>query len=140
MDASGNISTAQSVAPNYAVSLSSGNFISTGSGPVTNLSVSITTSGRPVCVVLESAGNVNPGGVGSGGIAPLLFDLIFYRDATVIGRNSYGINPQPGGGYFFGAPGLVSFDPVAAGTYTYSVEVNGSDIHVRNLKLVAYEI
>lgn len=130
-----------------AKSFSSGSFSTSSSSsvPVTNLSVIITTSGRPVWVGLMSdgAGSLSYIGVSaaSGPFLNASFDII--RGVSVIGlyvMSNQGPNPS-----FITVPSssLSCVDFVLAGTYTYTCQVslvNGSSVGVVNSILVAYEL
>jgi hypothetical protein len=105
---------------------------------VTNLTVTITTTGRPVMVFLipDGAAAASCGDtVGSGSIQIL-------RDSTSIGvftiASSGTTNHSVGE--------ILSFDVVAAGTYVYKVQFKsaggggGNVVAISNAKLVAYEL
>lgn len=130
-------STGTSVsAGGVAISTSSGGFSTSSSSlvDVTNLSVSITTTGRPVMVCLVAEGTS--------------FSFIFVtatgyialiRDVTqiagmAIGSSSSAVTIPP--------VGALTVDPVAAGTYTYKIQakVSSGTILVTGCKLIAYEI
>jgi len=137
---------------NYQISSSSGTF-STASGTnvdVTNLTVTITTTGRPVRLMLVADGAVSSSFLAikatNGNVSA---QIIFLRDASAISQTTYSsdelsltLDPDKSiPGSAFG-----HFDPVAAGTYTYKVQTNvgtfGTSPTVRftRLKLVAYEL
>ncbi len=116
------------------ISASSGSFstASTGIVDVTNLSVTITTTGAPVILMLISA---NDGGATYfGNDTTHTQELFIYRGAGSIA-------------YWFQdnshiALSLLTLDQPAAGTYTYSVKTrtNGGQGFVNSYKLVAYEL
>lgn len=126
---------------------------STSAVDVTNLSVTITTTGRPVVVKLVadgtgsqsyvSFGSVNTGDRKQGAI-------IFLRGATTVSFNTTGSNGLTGGTNFsqfihYPAGAFEHIDVVAAGTYTYKAQaiVVGADVstvNVVNIKLIAYEL
>lgn len=120
-----------------AISASSGSF-STSSATyvaVTNLSVTITTSGRPVFVGLISDGSALISDLAISGVATAGFGI--FRDATEVGT------------YFLSTSNIIipsstlsSIDAVGAGTYTYSMKAlcSGGSISVIRAKLVAYEL
>ena len=107
---------------------------------VTNLSVNLTTSGRPVMVLLQPDGTSNTAflvGPISGG--PMFIQIL--RGATVVFSS--------GVGYFGNStesvpPSSIQFlDTPSAGTYTYTVQVyseGGQTIFVQYTVLVAYEL
>jgi hypothetical protein len=102
---------------------------------VTNLSVSITTTGRPVVAQLIGSGSATAfvGLVGTEGAVQLL------RGATTVDEQSIAVNSSgrypPGSFQFFDTPG--------AGTYTYKIQgkvVVGTSVDFYNLKLVVREL
>jgi hypothetical protein len=109
------------------ISASSGSF--SGSGDITNLSVTITTRGRPVYIGLIHGG----GGTFSDSISFSGSIYRFYRDTTAITNSS----PSLGGIYPVSI--LWHIDTPSAGTYTYKLNVSGSET-VFNAKLIAYEL
>ncbi len=137
------------------VSSSSGAF-STASGAfvdVTNLSVTITTTGRPVVIALESDGGGLPAYVGTamgtaGATVTPQGSLRVLRGATEIaqvqvdaaltvsaGTITVGLDVPP--------PGVLVIDAVAAGTYTYKLQAkvtSGTNTKVAQCVLVAYEL
>lgn len=104
---------------------------------VTNLSVTITTVGKPVrlSIISDGSGNAsftrNTSASGS-------FNIYFYRGVTQIARYQHNL-PQnvtmPTSAYNM-------IDTPAAGTYTYTVQVQGASITIdfTNCKLVAQEM
>jgi hypothetical protein len=131
-----------------AISTSSGAFTSTAGATlvdVTNLTVTLTTSGRPVRLCLVPDGTANHAflgtdygeGTGKGHI------FAIKRDATVISRAAIFSDTS--------TPALVppscieAIDAVTAGTYVYKVQiytsgVSAKDFFVYYCKLVAYEL
>lgn len=133
-----------------AISNNCGTFTTTSSTfvDVTNLSVTITTTGRPVMIQLVSVGSSsgsqvslikNTAGAGNGaagiqilrgttGIA--LLSLAGYVDNAIITR-------LPGSAFYH-------LDRPAAGTYTYKIQTNRSGANqttaVTETRLVAYEL
>lgn len=122
------------------VSSSSGGFTTTSLGyvDVTNLSVTITTSGRPVTVSVQGDGSqggstgINSYFGASGGGAG---SLAYKRGSTYLAE------------YFIATSSVLSpctfVDVVAAGTYTYKVAVvslGGGTITANRMVLVAYEL
>jgi hypothetical protein len=132
-----------------AISASSGNFTgnSVTAADVTNLTVTITTGGRPVKVGLMSDGTTgNARGTliatSTGGFAS---NATFYivRGATVISQTSLGLGTATTQLYI---PGSCCdyVDNVAAGTYTYKLQYIDSNantlVGVNYLCLYAYEL
>ncbi len=143
-------------AANYGISSSSGAFStsSTTFQSVTNLSVTITTSGRPVWIGLVWDGSEAAPFVScqqnsaAAGASPITYAR-FRRGTTVISLSQmqlFVINGPTTSTPQVSYP-LSSFwhlDTPSAGTYTYTMQVAGSSggesIQVRGAKLVAYEI
>lgn len=155
------VTRAKMVAVGQQVSSSSGTFstVSSTLTDVTNLSVSITTTGRPVIIMLVNDGASVVGGwlgayqqtnVDSGPQA----EFAILRDATAIAKHTIwsadtsipsqeyqAIHRVP-------VSSLVHIDVVAAGTYTYKVQARYSSSTVTTdmfaevyyAKLVAYEL
>jgi len=135
------------------ISASSGAFSVSGVTPtvVTNLSVTITTSGRPVWIGLIPDGTNNQSYFGCGNLSSpkvIAATLQILNGASIIGL------PTVATGQAFGTPAVSgSFVPVgsvftidvpAAGTYTYSIKAYadsaGSSASVNYAKLIAYEL
>lgn len=136
-----------------AVSASCGNYSATASlAAVTNLSVTITTTGRPVMLLIVPDGNTSADSFlgGSNGIPGGLFLFIgitaFFRGSTQLNFSSCAYSTQTS------VPTAISFNPslqfvdiVSAGTYTYTLQAQnqsnpGTGFLLDYLKLVAYEM
>lgn len=131
---------------NYIVSSSCGAFFAVTPQDVTNLSVSITTTGRPVEIRLIADGTSNAAQVGlADNDGDVSGSIRFYRDATTIGFQGFES--------FLTGPTVTdvripssSFshvDVVAAGTYTYTIGVtmaSGATIIVNYTKLFVREM
>ncbi len=133
----------------FQTSASSGAFVSASASyaDVTNLSVTITSGGRPIMVMLIPDGSGNQSYVasaasGNGATAQFLCQIL--RGATVLSQLIPQISTS-------GAsdsnckfpPGVISFlDPVAAGTYTYKLQAKDGVTHslVNYCQLIAFEI
>lgn len=122
------------------ISSSCGNFSTASSSfvDVTNLSLTLTTSGRPVVVALQG----EPSGQASfGATAGADYGAIqILRGATVIT-----VELVEGTSLSIGIPvgSVRCLDVVTAGTYTYKVQVKQNDagtVQVSNARLVAYEL
>lgn len=134
------------------ISASSGLFATSSSTfvDVTNLSVTITTVGRPVFIGLIPDGDTSTGSylaASSNGGASEECRMAIFRDATQISETL--IRPQSGGGLPFNIPpgAIFMIDTPAAGTYTYKVQANGDAFtppnpttEVTNCLLIAYEL
>lgn len=153
-------STGTSVsAGGVAISSSCGAFSTTNSTAtdVTNLSVTITTSGRPVFVGLVADGTSTGPASNDAGIAVVntttstdcyaQADFMIVRGSTVLSNQLLYVQANGSvGGVQTCAPGTIvsHVDTTAsASTYTYKVQValiHGSAVGVTRLKLVAYEL
>jgi len=136
-----------------AISSSCGAF-STSSGsatPITNLSVTITTTGRPVQIMIQSdnsgANNYSGFSVTNTGIFIALGQFNIFNGANSISAANFGAQNASGSGFTTYAPGgiLNCLDTTvngSAGTYTYIVKASASNATVTagDLVLVAYEI
>lgn len=134
------------------LSSSSGSFstTSTSDTDVTNLSVSIPTTGRPVFVGLVSANHASTDSIlrlteGSGSPSTARVTMRFVRDSTQISRSSFGWSGNNTG---FSIPEIPpsavwTIDTPSAGTYTYKFTVaseDGETVAVTQCKLIAYEL
>lgn len=135
-----------------AVSASSGSYssASTSVTAVTNLSVTITTTGRPVKLTLQalptSGATTSYIGVNANA-ATASATFNFYRGSTQLCNQVLGVNnfTSPGILEIDVPPEQVSFyDVVAAGTYTYTLQAFSNTVATNHLVhecvLVAYEI
>jgi hypothetical protein len=131
------------------VSASSGTYStsSTSLADVTNLTVTITTTGRPVVLALVSDGSGNQSymGAGSGSTDGAALIVVALRGATEISRLFYQSPKAAAPLATFGVPGVVAFDAPAAGTYTYKIRAAvdaaaGASGEVFYMKLVAFEL
>jgi hypothetical protein len=134
-----------------AISASCGNNVSTtNTSPtqVPNLSVTITTTGRPVMISLQPDGTLNSFSyirafATSGGQSGALFDI--YRGSTQIAEVEVGLgNLGSIANNVIPCGALHVLDIVSAGTYTYTCQfyVGGgaNQAVVNNSVLIAYEI
>lgn len=104
---------------------------------VTNLTVTITTTGRPVMLFMLSDGSGSSAQISatatSGGL------VTFKRDTTEVAR--YFMQANTGDPRI---PGIMFVDPVGAGTYTYKVQAlaggGGLSIAISFFKLLAFEL
>jgi hypothetical protein len=149
-------STGTSVgAGGIAIAANSGSFV--GTGAITNQSVTIITSGRPVLLVLQPGANTGSGqnvsANSSGGtrVQPYMRTLL-KRGGTTLANFDLGVGVDMSSGVVSGAifssQSCVYVDAVAAGTYTYTAELatvstsgtTGTSSAVLNCQLVAYEL
>jgi hypothetical protein len=131
---------------NVVKSSSSGAYsiTSTSYAAVTNLSVSITTTGGAVLLKLESGDTSQPCGVFNNSNGTQIY-LAFFRGVTQLSQDdvycSSALGPPP----IIVPPGSFNFiDTPAAGTYTYTMQalttVGGQTGTVNYCKLVAMEV
>jgi hypothetical protein len=144
----GGITRPKMVAVGQQVSSSSGVFTTSSSSlvDVTNLSVSLTTTGRPVMLLLiddgtggyvqfdRSTAAVEPGVV-----------IAFLRAGVAISTQTYRVSLASSYTNELQMPPSIFqfFDVPAAGTYTYKVQAkitSATTVTVGNCKLVAYEL
>lgn len=145
--ADGAVTNVKRAALGQQISSSSGSFSSTSGSEVdvTNLSVSITTVGRPVFVGLIPDGVSSSGVQTTRGAASAVVALYIYRGVSKISTHDWTLSftgPTAVGSVL--PPGCVfTVDPVAAGTYTYKIAVatlSSAQISVSNCKLIAFEL
>ena len=137
-------------ASNHALSASSGLFSSALSATdqdVTNLSVSITTNGRPVMLYVVpdgSANNCSTGGEDASGFINFVIKIVETSTSTTVSRiyhkhyTETGFNPGQ-----IGTAGIIGFHAPTAGSYTYKVQVEGSasnNYRFFYCKLLAFEL
>lgn len=147
--AAGNVTRAKLASFNYTLSSSCGSFTSSSASlvDVTNLSASITTSGRPVRIVLVSANNSGAWSIFGGAVAgaSATFYAYILRGSTEIGIQALTVGAT--GGTLAGASvpcsAVSHIDVVGAGTYTYKVQISivGTGlVAITEAKLLVYEI
>jgi hypothetical protein len=141
-----NVTRPKLAAVGQQASASSGSFATSAGAfvDVTNLTVTITTTGRPVYVALQSAAGVGSSVIGAtsvSGTGPYASFRIL-RDATTIAWHDVKADDSGTSGNIFVPASIVAIDAPGAGTYTYKVQaMNVSDsAHVEYAKLVAYEL
>lgn len=137
--------------PNYQISSSSGTF-STASASfvdITNLSVTITTTGRPVILKLVADGDTGAGNAGQVQVdsssATASGYIAFLEGSTMISqlRTVESDTGNLSTSQYVPCSAFNHFYVPAAGTYTYKAQAalsTGSGISVIYTKLVAYEI
>lgn len=123
----------------------SGTFNSGTYADLTNATISITTTGRPVLLMLIPV----PGTPGFGaefllqGPGQLTLNLKLLRGATIVFEQKYDFAPnatQTGTPDITFVPSIM-FDAPAAGTYTYKIQYNvNQTLFVSDYKLVAFEL
>lgn len=151
--ADGAVTPAKRSALGQQISSSCANFSSanTSQTDVTNLSVTITTTGRPVFIGLISDGSVNNSQIGTvrsdGGqnISSNFFivrggsNIAFYNISQELSATLSNVHSA-----YVPASAISTIDPVAAGTYTYKIQVTSLNTsvstNVNYSKLIAYEL
>ncbi len=122
------------------ISSSCGTFTTASSSlvDVTNLSVSITTTGRPVFLAIIPDGTASQAFIGNASSTAVL--LAFIRGSTAVGIFQTITNQTAAFQVF---PSIFTIDTPAAGTYTYKVQAansGSSTITVKLCKLIAFEL
>ena len=119
-----------------AVSTSSGSFSTSSSSLSTVATITITVTGRPVQVILNPQNSSSY--VGLSGSSPSAF-INFYRDATLIANTMFDI--QGSTTQRLSPASFSVIDIVAAGTYTYTLQVaaNSGTVSINNCNLMVYE-
>jgi len=152
----GAITTAILPAVNYIVSSSSGSFLVAGLSAtyvdVTNLSVSLTSTGRPVVLELIADTSGNNGvrvehTAGGGSVSTHQGTLKFLSGVTTLNIDSIGTTTNSAGSndrVLIPCSSFRMFTVPAAGTYTYKVQVahstGSTQVGVTGCKLVAREL
>jgi hypothetical protein len=121
---------------------------STSYTDVTNLTVTITTTGRPVFLSLVSGdAGTSPAYIGGSttGVAGVVDLFIkFLRDATTISEIQCRAPTNSLIGVGFPCGGFTHIDVPSSGTYTYKVQTKAQspsvDVTVQRVKLIAYEL
>jgi hypothetical protein len=141
--------TGTTVAAGGVAVSASGGLVTTSSTyvDVTNLAVTLTTTGRPVyiCVINDGSGTPSSFYASSTGVICLGYAAIV-RDSTIISEQSVGI--QVAGTATAPTSNVPSstlqtLDVIGAGTYTYKVQLKrafASETGISGSKLVAYEL
>lgn len=148
--AAATVTKANQVAVGQQTSASSGNFSTTSAilFGVTNLTVTITTSGRPVMLRLSDDGTHSGSVVSaSTGASTTGGEIAFFNGVLIVDESNF--NLSTGGAVTYRLP-LSTFSAMdnsvvgTPGTYTYTVKAkytgSGSNISVINAVLVAYEL
>lgn len=146
----GAVTQAKRAALGQQVSSSSGTFSTTSTSyvDVTNLSVTITTTGRPVSIKLIPDGGGSNSVVGCSRASGTFCGGIvgFVRASTTIADMSYGGSAGGATSFSYDGPtgGFSTVDIPSAGTYTYKVQikmsVGSTTAFIGAAKLLAYEL
>jgi hypothetical protein len=125
------------------VSASSGAFTTSSNFAVdvTNLTVTITTTGRPVVLVVQPDGTSPIAAFEAYGTGDSAGTVKFLRGASTIAEF---LAPTATVSATASLPALLFVDAVAAGTYTYKVQAFSTNVvgvlHLSNAVLMAYEL
>lgn len=106
---------------------------------VTNLSVTITTSGRPVYVGLMDGLM----GISAGTSGGCVFNVLLLRGSTAISISGIAINATTFNELVIPTSSMNFVDVIGAGTYTYKAQISvasGATGIVENAYLIAYEL
>lgn len=132
-----------------AISTSCGAFTTTSLTPVsvTNLSVTITTSGRPIWVALVPDGSSSGANFDAGSGAPLdvSYNIRIYNSTSsaIVAYELFGpANNGSNNNQFYSVP-VQGVDTHGAGTYTFIVQLwstDGVSIGLNYCRLIAYEL
>lgn len=120
------------------------NTTSTSFGDVTNMSVTITTTGRPVIIMLVPDGGSTASNITNTTGGPPRFQIL--RDASVIAVFEVATTTAVGAATTCSVSAIHHIDVPAAGTYTYKLQFRGVSlgggvsVTVNNAKLVAFEL
>jgi hypothetical protein len=127
-----------------AISASCGNYVtsSTSFTIITNLSVGLTTSGRPVMLVLQddASGSQSFIAQNTGGASPINMNFAFFRDSSQITNTVLVQANGQSGGTFPANLTQVDVPPAGSHTYTMQVKVVADQVAVNHAVLVAYEL
>lgn len=118
---------------------------STTLADVTGLSVSITTSGRPVVICLQSTNNEDSYiSIVAAAVGTYYTKVALLRDGTLLKALNCGSAYGNASAATRHALGQMWIDPVSAGTYTYKIQIAMStaatSAAISNAQLVAYEL
>lgn len=147
--ADGAVTPAKKAALGQQVSASCGTYTGTVEADVTNLTVTITTTGRPVFLAI-----VGDGGAGLADFSKISMtaifgssgnaEIFFYRDSTQINQVQLALNAAVAASNDIVVsipPSIFHIDTVAAGTYVYKIRATGfSEIRLYYCKLIAFEL
>lgn len=142
--ADASVTKAKLSASNHVVSSGSSGFTTTSTTAVdvTNLSVTISSSGRPICLTL-SGGELASSSTSTNPVS--YFEVV--RGGTILDTTRVQYNVSAAfstATIIVPASSLSYFDVPAAGTYTYKIRAysftSGTTTSATNAKLVAYEI
>lgn len=131
----------------YATSPSSGSFSTTSTSPtlIPGLSVTITTTGRPVVVgLIHDASSIStPGTVAvSSGSTAALGNISLFNTGILVSLSLFGLGTT--GTFQISSSSFSAIDPAPAGTYTYTAQISSQNTSattsIFNSILFAYEM
>ena len=131
--ANNTITRTQMAAVGQQISSSCGNYSAAPGSftTVTNLSVTITTTGRPVMLGIQPDGSGNTASFPSGAF----FFFSFFRGSTAIGLNRIEVAAGE-----IAPVSITQLDTPTAGTYTYTFQVQGTQALIQFARIYAYEL
>ncbi len=143
--ANNTITRTKEAAVGQQISSSSGTYSTSlfGPNPVTNMSVTITTSGRPVVLMIQPDGTTNPAsyGVNPAGSGATSFSAQINRGGSSIAKWTLLGYSAASGFITPGGANIMFLDTPASGTYTYQFLIGGlNPTFVNYMVLVAYEL
>lgn len=148
--ADGAVTAAKKAALGQQISSSSGTFSTTSTSlvDVTNLTVTITTAGRPVWLGLISDGSGNTAQLVANAASDTAVggSFEFFRDSTSISRTTMNTTNAASSTLMqitLPCSSLWHIDVPSSGTYTYKLQASattGDTLTVQRCKLVAYEL
>ena len=139
------ITKAMLVAPGQQISGTSGNFVSASASyvDVSNLTVTITTTGRPVLLMLMSAGSLSRISASNSSNGSALGRYQILRDASTISNCKFGQDPAASSANETAFPPMTHLDVPGSGTYTYKVQTlveAGTSVIFNEMILSAIEL
>lgn len=139
------------IAVGQQISSSCGDFntVSSSFVDVTNLSVTITTSGRPVMILVQSDQSLNSQVIKLDKTVPsstAVATISMVRDSTTISQYIMNSPNFATASITLPCPSMALVDPVASGTYTYKIQASTSsssgsgNFTISRIILAAYEL
>lgn len=112
---------------------------------VTNLTVTITTTGQPVMLMLQSDGSGTQSYLAASKTSTCSADIRFVRASSEVGSYHFGNDAAPASsGWIIPSSSAQFVDVIGAGTYTYKIQAKitsgTANMNVINTKLLAYEL
>lgn len=146
----GNLAVLRADLPSVGQQISSNassSTVSTTFVDLTNLTVTITTTGRPVLVFAQASGSGDSFfDISNGGASNAVAELRMLRDAVDVGTSRLQTNPGGATSAKLSIPpsSIFILDPTNSGTFTYKMQgkVNSASttLSFTNIELVAFEL